>query len=112
MAAGITRIFAQNSVMDARIGFTWTAGGKSPYLAGQTSLNTQAGVPGLPTDKSVIRRLSSESVTGFTSWGAQRSNPQFQNPFVINPKINYSILKGRQSLKFGWEYPVHQHRGR
>lgn len=104
VAAGTTHTFTQNSILDARIGFTWTQGGKTPYLAGQQSLNAQAGIPGLPTDPTVIRALSSENVTGFTSWGAQGSNPQFQNPFVINPKINYSILKGRNSMKLGWEF--------
>jgi Carboxypeptidase regulatory-like domain/TonB dependent receptor/TonB-dependent Receptor Plug Domain len=103
LAAGVTHIFNQNSILDARVGFTWTHGGKSPYLAGQESLNTKAGIPGLPTDKSVIRALSSENVTGFTSWGAQNSNPQFQNPFVINPKVNYSLLRGRNSVKLGYE---------
>ncbi len=104
IAAGVTRTFSQNSILDARIGFTWTEGGKKPYLAGQTSLNTQAGIPGLPADSAVIRALSSENVNGFTAWGAQGSNPQFQNPFVVNPKINYSILKGRNSVKLGWEF--------
>jgi hypothetical protein len=103
LAAGVTYTFSQNSILDARVGFTWTRGGKTPYLAGQESLNTQAGIPGLPTDKSVIRALSSENVTGFTSWGAQGSNPQFQNPFVIDPKVNYSILRGRNSIKLGYE---------
>lgn len=104
VAAGVTHTFNQNSILDGRIGFTWTQGGKTPYLAGQQSLNTQAGIPGLPSDPSVIRALSSENVTGFTSWGAQGSNPQFQNPFVVDPKINYSILKGRNSMKLGWEF--------
>jgi hypothetical protein len=104
IAAGITHAFGANSTLDARIGFTWTQGGKTPYLAGQESLNTEAGITGLPTDKTVIRRLSNESVKNFSTWGAQTSNPQFQNPFVINPKINYSLLKNRHSMKFGWEY--------
>ncbi len=104
IAAGVTHTFSQNSILDARIGFTWTHGGKTPYLAGQTSLNTQAGIPGLPSDPSVIRALSSENVNNFTAWGAQGSNPQFQNPFVIDPKVNYSILKGRNSIKVGWEF--------
>jgi hypothetical protein len=104
VAAGVTRTFTQNSILDARVGFTWTHGGKTPYLAGQTSLNQQAGIPGLPTDKSVIRALSSENISTFTSFGAQNSNPQFQNPFVINPKLNYSLLKGRHSMKFGYEF--------
>jgi Carboxypeptidase regulatory-like domain/TonB-dependent Receptor Plug Domain len=104
IAAGVTHSFTQNSILDARIGFTWTQGGKTPYLAGQQSLNVQAGIPGLPTDPSVIRALSSENVKGLTSWGAQNSNPQFQNPFVVNPKVNYSILKGKNSIKVGWEF--------
>jgi Carboxypeptidase regulatory-like domain/TonB-dependent Receptor Plug Domain len=104
IAAGVTHTFTQNSILDARLGFTWTQGGKTPYLAGVQSLNTQAGITGLPTDASVIRALSSENVSGYTSWGAQNSNPQFQNPFVINPKVNYSLLKGRNSIKVGYEY--------
>ncbi|HCT59579.1 MAG TPA: TonB-dependent receptor [Acidobacterium sp.] len=103
VAAGLTHAFNQNQVLDARIGFTWTQGGKSPYLAGQESLNEQAGIPGLPTDKAIIRALSSENVKDYTSWGAQGSNPQFQNPFVIDPKVNYTFLHGPNSFKFGWE---------
>ena len=104
IAAGITHAFGPSSTLDARIGFTWTHGGKMPYLAGQESLNVEAGVPGLPTDKAVVRRLSNESVKNFSTWGAQTSNPQFQNPFVVNPKLNYSLIRGRHSMKFGWEY--------
>ncbi len=103
IVGGATHSFTSNSILDARIGFTWTEGGKAPYGAGMTSLNTQAGIPGLPTASTVTRELSSENVTGFTAWGAQSSNPQFQNPFVIDPKVNYSILKGRNSIKLGWE---------
>lgn len=103
LAAGITHGFTQSSILDARVGFTWTQGGKTPYLYGHASLNAEAGIPGLPTDPAVLRALSSENVKDFTSWGAQTSNPQFQNPFVIDPKINYSLLKGRNSIKLGWE---------
>lgn len=104
IAAGITHAFTANTTLDARIGFTWTQGGKTPYLAGQESLNTEAGITGLPTDTTVIRRLSNESVKNFSTFGAQTSNPQFQNPFVINPKVNYSWLRGRHSMKYGWEF--------
>ena len=52
----------------------------------------------------MVRSLSSENITGYTAFGAQGSNPQFQNPFVINPKINYSIQKGRNSIKLGYEF--------
>ena len=36
VAAGITHTFSPSSMLDARIGFTWTQGGKTPYLAGAT----------------------------------------------------------------------------
>ena len=104
IVGGTTHSFTSNSILDARIGFTWTEGGKTPYGAGIASLNTQAGIPGLPTASTVIRELSSENVTGFAAWGGQNSSPQFQNPFVIDPKVNYSILKGRNSIKVGWEF--------
>ena len=53
----MTHTFNQSSILDARIGFTWTQGGKPPYLAGVTSLNTQAGIPGLR----LIQLLSARS---------------------------------------------------
>ncbi len=104
IAAGYTYLFSQNSILDARVGFTWTEGGKSPYGLGQPSLLVQAGIPGLPTDPIVARSLNDQNVSNFSQFGAQPSNPQFQNPFVIDPKLNYTIIKGRSSIKLGYEY--------
>src|SRR5262249_48695382 len=36
--------------------------------------------------------------------GRQATNPQFQNPVSFNPKLNYSMIKGRHSIKFGYEF--------
>jgi carboxypeptidase family protein/TonB-dependent receptor-like protein len=104
IAAGYTYLFSQNSILDARVGFTWTLGGKTPYGLGQTSLITEAGIPGLPTSPLISRSLNDQAVTSFSQFGAQSSNPQFQNPFVIDPKINYTIIRGRNSIKVGYEY--------
>src|SRR5439155_5010176 len=38
------------------------------------------------------------------AFGRQATNPQWQYPTVWNPKINYSWLMGRQSLKAGSEF--------
>ena len=35
--------------------------------------------------------------------GRRNSTPQFQNPLVINPKVNYSKVLTRHTLKLGWE---------
>jgi len=104
IAAGYTYLFTQNSILDARVAFTWTLGGKTPYGLDQSSLLVQAGIPGLPTSPIVSRSLNDQAVTSFSQFGAQSSNPQFQNPFAIDPKINYTILHGRNSVKVGYEY--------
>jgi hypothetical protein len=104
IAAGYTFLFNQHSILDARVAFTWTLGGKTPYGLGQPSLLVQAGIPGLPTSPIVSRSLNDQAVTSFSQFGAQSSNPQFQNPFAIDPKINYTILHGRNSIKVGYEY--------
>lgn len=104
IAAGYTFLFNQHSILDARVAFTWTLGGKTPYGLGQPSLLVQAGIPGLPTSSIVSRSLNDQAVSSFSQFGAQSSNPQFQNPFAIDPKINYTLLHGRNSIKVGYEY--------
>ncbi len=102
IAGGVTHIFNQNSILDARFAYTHTNGGKSPYGAGLASL--MAGIPGLPTDPTVTRSLNVQSVNTFSQFGNQGSNPQFQNPSVYNPKANYTRIIGRSTYKAGYEY--------
>ncbi len=101
-ALGATHVFNQNSILDARFAFTLTDGGKTPYGASLPSL--MAGIPGLPTSPTVVRSLNVQSVSQFTQFGNQGSNPQFQNPYVFNPKINYTQIHGRSTYKVGYEY--------
>jgi hypothetical protein len=102
IAGGVTRIFNQNSILDARFAFTRTDGGKVPYGANLPSL--MAGIPGLPTDPAVVRSLNVQSVNGYSQFGNQGSNPQYQNPYIFNPKINYTQIRGRSTYKVGYEY--------
>ena len=104
IAAGYTFLFSQNSIIDARVAFTWTLGGKTPYGLGLPSLIVQAGIPGLPTSSLIARSLNDQNVSSFSQFGAQSSNPQFQNPFAIDPKINYTLIHGHNSIKVGYEY--------
>jgi hypothetical protein len=102
IAGGVTHIFNQNSILDARFAFTRTDGGKSPYGANLPSL--LAGIPGLPTDPQVVRSLNVQLVNQFSQFGNQGSNPQFQNPHIFNPKVNYTFIRGRSTYKVGYEY--------
>ena len=102
IAGGVTRTLTQNAILDARFAFTRTDGGKFPY--GQFLPSLMSGIPGLPTDPTVVRSLNVQSVNGYSQFGNQGSNPQFQNPYVYNPKVNFTLLHGRNSYKIGYEY--------
>src|SRR4030095_16552119 len=77
---------------------------KTPPSIGGPSMFELYGITGLPTDPSVTGGLNSQNIGGFTSFGRQTSNPQFQNPFVINPRFTYSTLLRHHSFKIGDEY--------
>jgi hypothetical protein len=99
---GLTYVFNGSSSLDARLGLSWVEGGKTPLGLGQPSL--LVGIPNIPTDKRVAGSLNSISVSGFDQFGRQGSNPQFQNPFSVNPRLNWSKIAGRHTLKVGYEY--------
>ncbi|MBK5292302.1 MAG: TonB-dependent receptor [Acidobacteriia bacterium] len=104
MAGGATWTMSARSVMEFRLGIGKTEGGKFPVFLGQPPASVAYGITGLPEDPRFAGGLYSQGVTGYTAFGQQSSNPQFQNPFVINPKVNWSRLEGRHSLKAGYEY--------
>ena len=70
------------------------------------------GIQGLPTTPNLTGGFNTQTISGFaTSLGRQTSNPQFQNPTSFDPKLNFSKIIGRHSLKTGYEYLDHSHRG-
>ena len=62
------------------------------------------GISGLPTDPRISGGLPNQAITGFNALGRQATNPQWQYPTVWNPKVNYSRLMGRHSVKTGYEF--------
>lgn len=93
-----------NSILQLRLGLTWTLSGKAPVNIGAESLLADFNIPNIPTDPTVTGGLNSQAVTGYSQFGRQTTNPQFTNPYDANPKVNYSFLRGRNSLKLGGEY--------
>jgi len=100
VAAGYTHLFGANKVLDARVGLSRTKAGKFSTSIGSTPFN----IPGLPTDPTLAGGLPTTSIAGFTGFGRQSTNPQFQNPALLDPKVNFTFVKGKHSLKFGYEY--------
>ncbi|MGI4755646.1 MAG: carboxypeptidase regulatory-like domain-containing protein [Janthinobacterium lividum] len=105
IAGGVTWAITPTQLLDARFGWSRNIGQKFPVGVGQPSLLVQSGITdGLPTDPRIVRSLNAQNVTGYTQFGAQSSNPQFQNPMIFNPKVNYTLIKGRHSVKLGYEF--------
>ncbi|HVG26886.1 MAG TPA: TonB-dependent receptor, partial [Acidobacteriaceae bacterium] len=105
VAVGATWAISSSKLLDIRFAWTHNEGGKTPIGAGSPSLLTENGITdGLPTDKSIVRGLNVQNISGFSQLGAQPSSPQFQNPTVWDPKGNFTWVHKIHSLKFGYEY--------
>ena len=104
MALGATHTLSSSALVEFRLGISRTEGGKFPLFVGTPTIGTRFNIPNIPSDPRFTGGVSSIGINGFTSLGVQNSNPQFQNPFVIDPKVNYSKVFSKHSIKTGYEY--------
>ncbi len=104
LGTGITYTPTSTQVFEVRFGVNRTRAGKFAPFIGGPSVQSLYGIPGLPTDPQLVGGLYTQVVTGFANFGRQATNPQWQYPTVYNPKLNYSRLLGKHSLKAGYEY--------
>jgi len=101
VALGYTHLFGANKIVDARLGLSKTKAGKYTLSIGQNDFT----IPGLQTvPPNIEGGLPSVAITGFTSFGRQSTNPQWQNPALLDPKVNFTWDKGKHSFKFGYEF--------
>jgi hypothetical protein len=102
---GATYIVNGTTVLDGRLGISRTQAGKQPPAIGGPSMRELYGITGLPeNDPSLTGGLTPQTINGFTQLGRQATNPQFQNPFNINPRLTLTTILGRHSLKVGYEF--------
>jgi hypothetical protein len=100
-ALGYTHLFGANKVLDARLGLSRTKAGKFTLSIGQDVFT----IPGLQDVPAAIAGgLPQVSITNFTTFGRQSTNPQWQDPALLDPKGNFTWIRGKHSLKFGYEY--------
>lgn len=102
-AAGYTWSITPTSLLDLRMGFSHVLGGKFPPFLGGPSAQDLYGLTGLSTSPFLTGGLNTQNISGFSGFGRQATNPQFQNPTNWDPKANYSWMRGRHALKFGVE---------
>jgi hypothetical protein len=105
-SVGYTWTVTNASLLEARMGFSHILGGKTPPYIGGSSMLSMFGFQGLPTTPNITGGLTTQTISGYSNptMGRQTSNPQFQNPTSFDPKINYSMIRGRHSLKAGYEF--------
>ncbi|HYL74564.1 MAG TPA: TonB-dependent receptor [Bryobacteraceae bacterium] len=103
-AAGYTWAITPASLFEARFGLSIVQGGKKPPYLGGPDIAAQFGIQGLPANLS--GGFPTQVISGFSNptLGRQATNPQFQNPTSLNPKFNYSLLRGKHSIKTGYEF--------
>ena len=104
IAGGVTYTLSPTSLVEFRMGYTKSTGGKWPIQLGMPNMLDAYGIPGLPTDASVSGGLNTQAIGGYLNLGRRSSTPQFQNPTVYNPKVNYTHMFAQHSLKLGFEY--------
>jgi hypothetical protein len=100
VALGYTHLFGPNKIIDARVGLSRTKAGKYTLSIGDDAF----AIPGLPSNPIAAGGLPSIGISGFSGFGRQSTNPQWQNPALLDPKVNYTWVKRNHSLKFGYEY--------
>ncbi len=105
LVAGATYVLGPTRVLDARLGISRMEAGKTPPSIGGPSMLELYGITGLPqNDSSITGGLTPQSITGYSELGRQSTNPQFQNPFSVNPRVNLTNILGRHSVKVGFEF--------
>ena len=104
LAVGFTYSLSTTKLLEFRLGVDKTKAGKNGYNQGGPGMEQLYGITGVPTDPRFAGGLLKQSVSGWSAWGRQESNPQHQDPFVWNPKVNFSWIRGRMSWKGGYEY--------
>jgi hypothetical protein len=104
LAFGYNWTPSARSIVEFRYGQTWTRSGKQPVNLGAENLLAEFNIPNAVTNPAYAGGLNTQNVSGFTQFGEQATNPQFTNPTTWDPKVNYSWIKGRHTLKVGYEF--------
>ncbi|HKX26590.1 MAG TPA: carboxypeptidase regulatory-like domain-containing protein, partial [Blastocatellia bacterium] len=104
LAGGMTYTLSSSSLLEFRLGISRTKAGKEPTGLGGPNMRDLYNITGLPEDPTAAGGLNTQIINGYLQLGRQNSNPQHQDPLVINPRVNYTFVLGRHSLKTGYEY--------
>jgi len=92
-----------SSLVEFRLGITKSIGGKWPVQIGLPNIAGWLWHPWIANRHLVGGRPEHAGDRRLRGLRPAQHTPQFQNPLVINPKVNYSKILTRHTLKLGWE---------
>ncbi len=101
---GFTWTANATSILEFRLGGNYSHNGKSPSTVGQPTAGFT--IPNEPLDASYAGGLLTASAGSFSQFGRLGSNPQYQYPLVYDPKVNFTKILSRHSLKMGFETQI------
>jgi len=104
IATGFTWARTGTSLLEGRFGWSSTEAGKNPPGLGSEPIESMYGITGLPSDARIAGGLNTQLLTGWSSYGRQETNPQWQYPQVFTAKLNYTWIHRQHSLKAGYEF--------
>jgi hypothetical protein len=104
VALGANWTIGPRTLLDVRLGVSHSEGADIRVREADDTPGMKAlyGIGGLPEEKPLAGGLNSQAISGFTSFG--RDSGQHQNPEVINPKVNFTRVAGRHTIKTGAEF--------
>jgi len=101
--AGFTWMASPRSVLEIRAGGGYSEAGKTPIGFGTPS--DLYNIPNLPKGAGVAGGMPpSQFAGGLATLGRQTTGPASSSPRPLDAKANYTWMRGRHSLKFGYEY--------
>ena len=96
LALGVTRTLSSRSLLEVRVGLSRTKAGKTALGTGSPNMLERLRHHRACRPTTVFAGgLTQQSVTGWTAWGRQNSNPQFQDPLVF--RLAHQLLDDRSA---------------
>ena len=96
-ALGLTRQIGATQLLEARLGASFTKGGKHPYTLGDPRTFGIQGTADRP--EGMGWPVTSIGLNGYSGIGRQATNPQWQYPFFLNPKDNLLVARWPSQLQ-------------
>ncbi len=100
-----TRMLSPNMVNEARYGYTRFYNSIGTFLAFQTDVVSQVGIPGLNPGDPVQWGIPNVTLSnGYAGFGDSTEGPYANDNNTMQLSDNLSIVKGKHTFRFGGEY--------